>query len=98
MKRKALSSAAHSRLSKVVRLADFGRVAQSKIAEAILRRANPKAVGDLLEDLGVTSKKIAVLFGKFSQMADPSPPFGNFNHILPIFLSSWKFLGDSKVC
>ena len=49
MKRKVLSSAVHSRLSKVVRLADFGRVVQSKIAEAILRRASPKAVGGVLE-------------------------------------------------
>ena len=49
MKRKVLSSAVHARLSKVVRLADFGRVVQSKIAEAILRRASPKVVGGLLE-------------------------------------------------
>ena len=45
----SLSSAVHARLSKVVRLADFGRVVQSKIAEAILRRASPKVVGGLLE-------------------------------------------------
>jgi len=49
MKRKVLSSAVHSRLSKVVWLADFGRVVQSKIAEAIVRRANLKAVGGVLE-------------------------------------------------
>ena len=49
MKRKVLSSAVHARLSKVVRLADFGRVVQSKIAEAIVRRANLKAVGGVLE-------------------------------------------------
>ena len=51
MKRKALSSAVHSRLSKVVRLADFGQVVQSKIAGAILRRASLKEVGGLLDEV-----------------------------------------------
>ena len=48
VKRKASSSAVHFRLSKVVRLADFGQVVQSKIAEATLRRASPKEAYGLL--------------------------------------------------
>ena len=60
MKRKALSFAVHSRLSKVVRLADFGRVVQSKIAEAILRRASSKGADGLLEEVKDLKAMVAV--------------------------------------
>ena len=60
VKRKALSFAVHSRLSKVVRLADFGRVVQSKIAEAILRRVSSKGADGLLEEVKDLKAMVAV--------------------------------------
>ena len=48
---------------------------------------------------GRPQKKNTGLFGNFSQIADPPPPpFGNFDHFLPIFFwSSRKFLGDFEL-
>ena len=69
MKRKALSSAVHSRLLRVLRLADFGRVVQSKFAEAILMRSSPKMDGGLkqvkeVKDLIAKASKLKVSNGE----------------------------------
>jgi len=63
MKRKALSSAVHSRLLRVLRLADFGRVVQCKFAEAVLRRASSKVDDGLKQAMEVKGLKamLAVL-------------------------------------
>ena len=50
MKRKALSSAVYSRLTRAVCLADFGRVVQSKFAAAILKRGRTKVSDGLVEE------------------------------------------------
>ena len=68
MKRKALSSAVHSLLLRVLRLADFGRVVQCKFAEAVLRRASSKVDDGLEQVMEVKdlNAKLAVLKVKVS--------------------------------
>jgi len=73
MKRKALSSAVHSRLLRVLRLADFGRVVQSKFAEAILMRSSPKMDGGLKQ-----VKEVKDLISKASKLKVSNGELENF--------------------
>ena len=56
MKRKALSSAVYSRLTRAVCLADLGRVVQSKFAAAILKRERTKVSDGLVEEMDFKRK------------------------------------------